>query len=42
MARDTIDIAPGDGLLRVREVQRDGGRRIAVRDWLNARRVAQA
>ena len=42
MSRDTIDIATGDGLLRVREVQRDGGRRIAVRDWLNARRVAQA
>jgi methionyl-tRNA formyltransferase len=40
--RETIDIATGDGLLRVREVQRDGGRRIAVRDWLNARRVAQA
>jgi methionyl-tRNA formyltransferase len=41
-SRDAIDIATGDGLLRVREVQRDGGRRIAVRDWLNARRAAQA
>jgi methionyl-tRNA formyltransferase len=41
-ARDTIDIATGDGLLRVREVQREGGRRIAVRDWLNARRAAHA
>jgi methionyl-tRNA formyltransferase len=41
-ARDTIDIATGDGLLRVREVQREGGRRMAVRDWLNARRAARA
>ena len=36
--RDAIDVATGDGLLRIRELQRDGGRRIAVRDWLNARR----
>ncbi|WP_395679524.1 methionyl-tRNA formyltransferase [Dokdonella sp.] len=41
-SREAIDIATGDGLLRVREVQRDGGRRIAVRDWLNARRKAPA
>jgi methionyl-tRNA formyltransferase len=41
-ARDTIDIATGDGLLRVREMQREGGRRMAVRDWLNARRAARA
>jgi len=41
-ARETIDIATSDGLLRIREVQREGGRRIAVRDWLNARRKAQA
>jgi methionyl-tRNA formyltransferase len=41
-ARDTIDIATGDGLLRVREVQREGGRRMAERDWLNARRAARA
>lgn len=32
-----IDIASADGILRILEVQRDGGRRIAVRDWLNAR-----
>lgn len=36
--RDAIDIATGDGVLRVRELQRDGGRRMQVRDWLNARR----
>ncbi|MEO7917080.1 MAG: methionyl-tRNA formyltransferase, partial [Dokdonella sp.] len=34
---DGIDIATGDGVLRVLAVQRAGGRRIAVRDWLNAR-----
>jgi methionyl-tRNA formyltransferase len=32
-----IDVACADGILRIREIQRDGGRRIAVRDWLNAR-----
>lgn len=36
--RDAIDIAAGEGLLRIRELQREGGRRMAVRDWLNARR----
>ena len=36
--RDAIDIVTGEGLLRIRELQREGGRRIAVRDWLNARR----
>ncbi|MFC4820162.1 methionyl-tRNA formyltransferase [Dokdonella ginsengisoli] len=36
--RDAIDVATGDGLLRIHELQRDGGRRVAVRDWLNARR----
>jgi methionyl-tRNA formyltransferase len=36
--RDAIDIATGAGVLRIRELQRDGGRRMAVRDWLNARR----
>lgn len=36
--RDAIDVATGDGLLRIRELQREGGRRVAVRDWLNARR----
>lgn len=37
--RDAIDIATGDGVLRIHEVQRDGGRRMPVRDWLNARRA---
>jgi methionyl-tRNA formyltransferase len=36
--RDALDIATGDGILRVRELQREGGRRMPVRDWLNARR----
>ncbi len=34
---DGIDVATGDGVLRVLAVQRAGGRRIDVRDWLNAR-----
>jgi len=38
--RDAIDIATGDGVLRIHELQREGGRRVAVRDWLNARREA--
>jgi len=41
-SREAIDIATGDGVLRVHALQRDGGRRIAVRDWLNARREARA
>jgi methionyl-tRNA formyltransferase len=40
--RDAIDIATGDGLLRIDELQREGGRRVAVRDWLNARRDSDA
>ncbi|MEO5560109.1 MAG: methionyl-tRNA formyltransferase [Dokdonella sp.] len=40
--RDAIDIATGDGWLRIRELQREGGRRMSVRDWLNARREAVA
>ena len=36
--RDAIDIATGDGVLRIHELQRDGGRRMPVRDWLNAHR----
>jgi methionyl-tRNA formyltransferase len=36
--RDALDIATGDGILRIRELQREGGRRMPVRDWLNARR----
>jgi len=38
--RDAIDVATGDGVLRIHELQREGGRRVAVRDWLNARREA--
>src|SRR5690606_23535653 len=37
-ARDALDVATGDGILRIRELQREGGRRMPVRDWLNARR----
>lgn len=36
--RDALDIATGDGIVRIRELQREGGRRMPVRDWLNARR----
>ena len=36
--RDGIDIATGDGVLRLRVVQREGGRAITAVDWLNARR----
>ena len=42
MHRDAFDVATGDGVLRIREVQREGGRRIAARDWLNARRAGPA
>ena len=34
---DGVDVATGDGVLRVLAVQRAGGRRMDVRDWLNAR-----
>ena len=36
--RGTFDVATGEGLLRIRELQREGGRRIGAGDWLNARR----
>ena len=37
-ARDGIDIACGQGVLRLCVVQREGGRAITAADWLNARR----
>jgi len=37
-SRDGIDIACGEGVLRLRVVQREGGRAITAADWLNARR----
>lgn len=36
--REGIDIACGEGVLRLRVVQREGGRAITAADWLNARR----
>ena len=36
---DAVDFATGEGVLRVRTLQREGGRRIGARDWLNARRA---
>ena len=39
--RQGIDIACGDGALRVRVLQRAGGKPITAADWLNARRDLQ-
>lgn len=36
---DAVDFATGAGVLRVRALQREGGRRIGAREWLNARRA---
>jgi methionyl-tRNA formyltransferase len=36
--RDGIDIACGDGVLRIRTLQREGGKAITAADYLNARR----
>ena len=36
--REGIDIACGDGVLRIRVLQRDGGKAITAADYLNARR----
>ncbi|HVF34010.1 MAG TPA: methionyl-tRNA formyltransferase [Candidatus Saccharimonadia bacterium] len=37
-SRDGLDLACGDGVLRLVRVQREGGRPIAIADYLNARR----
>jgi methionyl-tRNA formyltransferase len=39
--RDGIDIACGDGALRIRVLQREGGRAITAADYVNARRDLQ-
>ena len=36
--REGIDIACGDGVLRIRSLQREGGKAITAADYLNARR----
>jgi len=41
-SRDGIDIACGQGALRLRVVQREGGKAITAADYLNARRDLQA
>ena len=40
--RDGIDIASGDGVLRIRVLQRDGGKAITAADYVNARRNTSA
>ncbi|MGY0504787.1 methionyl-tRNA formyltransferase [Luteimonas sp. e5] len=36
---DGIDIATGEGVLRIQRLQREGGKPITAADWLNARRA---
>lgn len=36
--RDGIDIACGQGVLRLRVLQREGGKAVTAADYLNARR----
>ncbi|WP_133000312.1 methionyl-tRNA formyltransferase [Luteimonas arsenica] len=36
--REGLDVACGEGALRIRVLQRDGGKVITAADWLNARR----
>ena len=38
-AREGIDVATGAGVLRIRVLQRDGGKAITAADYLNARRA---
>jgi len=38
-SRDGIDVACGDGALRIRVLQREGGKAITAADYLNARRL---
>ncbi len=40
--RDGLDIACGEGALRIRTLQREGGKAITAADFLNARRDLQA
>ena len=40
--RDGIDVACGEGALRIRVLQREGGRAITAADYLNARRTLAA
>ena len=39
MSRDGIDVACGEGVLRIRVLQREGGKAITSADFLNARRT---
>ncbi|PJK06368.1 methionyl-tRNA formyltransferase [Lysobacteraceae bacterium NML95-0200] len=41
-ARDGIDVATGEGALRILRLQREGGRPITAADWLNARKAQHA
>ena len=40
--REGIDVATGEGVLRIRVLQREGGKAITAADWLNARRPRTA
>jgi methionyl-tRNA formyltransferase len=39
MGREGIDVACGNGVLRIRVLQRDGGKAITAADFINARRT---